>query len=117
MALTALEKLTLSQRLGGLMKQQQGANALQKLTLGQQIIEVMKQLGYGVKPAEEDAGSESPQLPKLVEDFLADKFISQPLTGFTETLSALETYVGRYLTLEQVKDHAAAWVAANVSGQ
>lgn len=115
MALNALEKLTLSQKLGSLMKQQQGANALQKLALGQQIIEVMKQLGYGTSPAEEEAADKSSQLPKLVSDFLADNFLNQPLSDFTETLASLETYVGRYITLDQVKDHAAAWVAANMT--
>ena len=53
-------------------------------------------------------------VPKLVADFLADKFVDQSTDAFIGTLQDLSQYVGTYIDLDQVKQHTAAWIAANI---
>ncbi|EFK5847010.1 ddrA, partial [Escherichia coli] len=49
-----------------------------------------------------------------VADFLADKFVDQSTDAFIGTLQDLSQYVGTYIDLDQVKQHTAAWIAANI---
>ncbi|EEX0857203.1 ddrA, partial [Escherichia coli] len=46
--------------------------------------------------------------------FLADKFVDQSTDAFIGTLQDLSQYVGTYIDLDQVKQHTAAWIAANI---
>lgn len=112
MKLTPLERLDLSDQLDELMTKVSGAKGPDLLDLNDQIDEVMTRLGYGVVAPDDTPPPPAP-LSDLVADFLADKFINQPLDDFLNTLYKLESYVGTDLTFAQVKEHSANWVASS----
>lgn len=119
MALTALERLDLSDELDGLLEQAKTARGLDLLDIGDKIDEVLVKLGYG--PAN-DTGATTPpadppadpakadSAPEIVVDYLAGKFKSQSADDFVSTLNALEQFVGVFITLDDVKAGAISWV-------
>lgn len=115
MKLSALELMDLSDKLDELMSKASGAAGLDLLDISDEIDQVMQQMGYG---AGTDTKPEDPQpsdnVPQLVADFLADKFLKQSPDAFISTLQDLSQYVDVYIDLGQVKEHTASWIDANV---
>lgn len=126
MTLTALERLDLNDQLDDLMVKAASAKGLDLLDINDQIDDIMTRLGYGA--AAEPAPAPSPPAPvpepepepqpeptpasnALVADYLADKFIDQPVSDFISTLQDLNAFVGSLISMEQVKEHAANWLA------
>lgn len=112
MRLSPLEKLDLQDQLDDLMVKAASTKGLELLDINDQIDEVMTRLGYGAtQPAPAPNPEPEPAPSQLVADYLADKFMDQQLVEFVDTLSALSPYVGNEITFEQVKEHAANWLA------
>jgi len=111
MTLTAIERLDLSDQLDELMVKASSAKGLDLLDINDQIDNVMTRLGYG-SAAPTDVTPVPVTISDLVTDFLADKFVNQPLDDFLLTLYKLEQFVGTQVTFDQVKIHSANWVAS-----
>lgn len=115
MKLSALELMDLSDKLDALMSRASEATGLDLLDISDEIDQIMQMMGYGVTTGEEPvAQPPTDNVPQLVADFLADKFLTQSSKEFIGTLQDLGQYLGTYIDLEQVKQHTAAWIAANV---
>lgn len=124
MALTALERLDLSDELDSLLEQAKTAKGLDLLDIGDKIDDVLVRLGYGpagsdgdstatppgVEPEPENQPEPPPAAPEIVTKFLAGDFTRQLDNDFVATLNALDEYVGVFLTLDDVKAGAIAWV-------
>lgn len=125
MTLTALERLDLNDQLDDLMVKAASAKGLDLLDINDQIDDIMTKLGYGVaaepspvpppapvpEPEPEPQPEPAPASNALVADYLADKFIDQPVSDFISTLQDLNAFVGSLISMEQVKEHAANWLA------
>lgn len=123
MTLTALERLDLNDQLDDLMVKAASAKGLDLLDINDQIDDIMTKLGYGVAaepspvpppapvPEPEPQPEPAPASNALVADYLADKFIDQPVSDFISTLQDLNAFVGSLISMEQVKEHAANWLA------
>jgi len=115
MTLSAIQKLDLQDELDDLMVKAASAKGLDLLDINDQIDEVMTKLGYGTAPLPEPVPQQEVTPPpagnQLVTDYVADKFIDQPLAEFVDTLHSLEQFVGSDITFDQVKEHAANWLA------
>lgn len=123
MTLTALERLDLNDQLDDLMVKAASAKGLDLLDINDQIDDIMTKLGYGVAaepspvpppapvPEPEPQPEPAPANNALVADYLADKFIDQPVSDFISTLQDLNAFVGSLISMEQVKEHAANWLA------
>ncbi|EFO1736926.1 ddrA [Escherichia coli] len=117
MTLSAIELMDLSDKLDALMSKAATASGMELLDISDEIDQIMQQMGYGVSGSssgEEKQPSVHDGVPKLVADFLADKFVDQSTDAFIGTLQDLSQYVGTYIDLDQVKQHTAAWIAANI---
>ncbi|EPE5001168.1 ddrA [Escherichia coli] len=114
MTLSAIELMDLSDKLDALMSKAATASGMELLDISDEIDQIMQQMGYGGGSGEEKQPSEHDGVPKLVADFLADKFADQSTDAFIGTLQDLSQYVGTYIDLDQVKQHTAAWIAANI---
>ena len=117
MTLSAIELMDLSDKLDALMSKAATASGMELLDISDEIDQIMQQMGYGVSGG--SSGEEKQPLvhdgvPKLVADFLADKFVDQSTDAFIGALQDLSQYVGTYIDLDQVKQHTAAWIAANI---
>jgi hypothetical protein len=115
MALTALERLDLSDELDSLLEQAKTAKGLDLLDIGDKVDEVLVKLGYGAAavsppPADPEPPKPADVQPEIVTDFLAGKFTTQQDSEFVTTLNTLDQYVGIYLTLDDVKAGAITWV-------
>lgn len=124
MALTALERLDLSDELDSLLEQAKTAKGLDLLDIGDKIDDVLVRLGYGpagsggdstatppeVEPEPENQPEPPPAAPEIVTKFLTGDFTHQQDNDFVATLNALDEYVGVFLTLDDVKAGAIAWV-------
>lgn len=126
MTLTALERLDLNDQLDELMVKAASAKGLDLLDINDQIDDIMTRLGYGAaaepapappppapvpEPEPEPQPEPAPASNALVADYLADKFIDQPVSDFISTLQDLNAFVGSLISMEQVKEHAANWLA------
>lgn len=125
MTLTALERLDLNDQLDDLMVKTASAKGLDLLDINDQIDDIMTKLGYGAaaepspvppltpapEPEPEPQPEPVPASNALVADYLADKFIDQPVSDFISTLQDLNAFVGSQISMEQVKEHAANWLA------
>lgn len=124
MTLTALERLDLNDQLDDLMVKAASAKGLDLLDINDQIDDIMTKLGYGAaaepspvpptpvpEPEPEPQPEPEPASNALVADYLADKFIDQPVSDFISTLQDLNAFVGSLISMEQVKEHAANWLA------
>lgn len=109
MNLSALERLDLTDRLDELMVNAMSTNGLDLLDLNDEIEKVMEQLGYGAMAAEPVPDSPA-GFPQLVTDFLAGAFTKQSHSEFLDTLRNLSEYVGKFLTLDQVKEQSESWI-------
>ncbi|EHK0699913.1 ddrA [Salmonella enterica] len=115
MKLTALELMDLSDKLDELMSKAATASGLDLLDISDEIDQVMQQMGYGAATgANPEELPPTDNVPQLVADFLADKFLKQSSDDFVGVLQDLSQYVGTYIDLEQVKQHTASWIDANV---
>lgn len=115
MKLTALELMDLSDKLDELMSKAATASGLELLDISDEIDQVMQQMGYGAATgANPEELPPTDNVPQLVADFLADKFVKKSSDDFVGVLQDLSQYVGTYIDLEQVKQHAASWIDANV---
>ncbi|MGC6114805.1 ddrA [Klebsiella aerogenes] len=115
MKLTALELMDLSDKLDELMSRAAAASGLELLDISDEIDQIMQQMGYGADTgANPEELPPSDNVPQLVADFLADKFLNQDSEAFIGTLQDMGQYVGTYIDLEQVKQHTASWIDANV---
>ncbi|CAB5622079.1 Uncharacterised protein [Escherichia coli] len=114
MKLSALELMDLSDKLDELMSKAATAAGLDLLDISDEIDQVMQQMGYGSATEESKVLPTPESVPQLVTDFLADKFVSQSTDAFIGTLQDLSQYLDTYIDLEQVKQHTAAWIDANV---
>ncbi|HAX3258488.1 hypothetical protein [Escherichia albertii] len=115
MTLSAIELMDLSDKLDALMSKAATASGMALLDISDEIDQIMQQMGYGASgggSGEEKQPSDG--VPKQVADFLADKFVDQSTDAFIGTLQDLSQYVGTYIDLDQVKQHTAAWIAANI---
>ena len=114
MALTALERLDLSDKLDSLLEQAKTAKGLDLLDISDKIDDVLVKLGYGATATPPPADPEPPKpeevQPQIVTDFLAGKFTTQQDDQFVTTLNTLDQYVGVFLTLDDVKAGAITWV-------
>lgn len=108
MTLSALERLDLNDRLDELMVQATTAKGLDLLDLNDEIDAILVKLGYGAEaiPAEENT-------PSIVKDFLSGKFVKQAQMDFVDTLRQVGEYLNEFLTLDDMKGQANAWVAQN----
>lgn len=126
MTLTALERLDLNDQLDDLMVKAASAKGLDLLDINDQIDDIMTRLGYGAaaepapapappapvpEPEPEPQPEPAPASSALVADYLADKFIDQSVSDFISTLQDLNAFVGSLISMEQVKEHAANWLA------
>ena len=114
MTLSAIERLDLQDKLDDLMVQSTSAKGLDLLDINDQIDDVMTKLGYGATnplPEPSPEPEPAPATSELVADYLADKFIDQALVDFVDTLGNLSPFVGSEITFDQVKEHAANWLA------
>lgn len=119
MTLTALERLDLNDQLDDLMVKAASAKGMDLLDINDQIDDIMTRLGYGAaaepapapEPEHEPQPEPAPASNALVADYLADKFIDQPVSDFISTLQDLNAFVGSLISMEQVKEHAANWLA------
>ena len=123
MTLTALERLDLNDQLDDLMVKAASAKGLDLLDINDQIDDIMTKLGYDAaepspvppapapEPEPEPQPEPEPASNALVADYLADKFIDQPVSDFISTLQDLNAFVGSLISMEQVKEHAANWLA------
>lgn len=121
MALTALERLDLSDELDSLLEQAKTAKGLDLLDIGDKIDEVLVKLGYGpagdtgatpppTDPVPDNPPPKEDAAPEIVVDFLAGKYTTQSDDDFVSTLNALDQFVGVYLTLDDVKAGAITWI-------
>jgi hypothetical protein len=108
MNLSALERLDLNDRLDELMVQATTAKGLDLLDLNDEIDAILVKLGYGTEsiPAEDNT-------PSIVKDFLSGKFVKQAQMDFVDTLRQVGEYLNEFLTLDDMKGQAKAWVAQN----
>lgn len=97
MKLSALELMDLSDKLDELMSKASGATGLVLLDISDEIDQVMQQMGYG---AGTDTKPEDPKpsdnVPQLVADFLADKFLKQsrmPLSARSRILASTLMFI------------------------
>lgn len=115
MKLSALELMDLSDKLDELMSKAATATGLDLLDVSDEIDQVMQQMGYGAATgANPEELPPTDNVPQLVADFLADKFLKQNSEAFISTLQDLSQYVDTYIDLDQVKQHTASWIDANV---
>lgn len=116
MALTAIERLDLSDELDSLLEQAKTAKGLDLLDIGDKVDEVLVKLGYGpagdtgATPPPADPSPEADAAPEIVVDFLAGKYVSQTDDDFVSTLNALDPFVNVFLTLDDVKAGAITWI-------
>lgn len=118
MSLSPLQRLDLQDRLADLLIQRPAAKGLDLLELLEQINEVLILLGYSadeeIKPEPEAPGKPpAGEEPQLVTDFKAGVFSSVPASDFIETLRQIDAYEPEYISLDEVKKGAVAWVNNN----
>lgn len=92
MTLSAIELMDLSDKLDALMSKAATASGMELLDISDEIDQIMQQMGYGASggsSGEEKQPSVHDGVPKLVADFLADKFVDQSTDAFIGTLSAI----------------------------
>ncbi|HHA1306245.1 TPA: hypothetical protein ACOEHI_003847 [Enterobacter kobei] len=123
MSLTPLQRLDLQDLLADLLMKRPTAKGLELLELLDQINDILMQLGYSteepkksepeeppVNPIEEPpAGAE----PQIVSDFKAGVFNSAPANDFIETLRQIDAFEPDFISLDEVKHGAIAWVSSN----
>ncbi|KIF96450.1 hypothetical protein [Enterobacter cloacae] len=118
MSLSPLQRLDLQDRLVDLLIQRPTAKGLDLLELLEQINEVLILLGYSAdeetKPEPEAPGKPpAGEEPQIVTDFKAGVFSSVPASDFIKTLRQIDAYEPEYISLDEVKKGAVAWVSNN----
>ncbi|HCB1727319.1 TPA: ddrA [Citrobacter freundii] len=111
MNLSALERLDLNDRLDELMVQATTAKGLDLLDLNDEIDAILVKLGYGTESIPADPSEDN--TPSIVKDFLSGKFVKQAQMDFVDTLRQVGEYLNEFLTLDDMKGQANAWVAQN----
>ncbi len=111
MALSALERLDLSDRLDDLMIQAMTAKGLDLLDLNDEMEAVMVKMGYGATVPATPPTIEQP--PSIVTDFLSGKFIAQAQMDFVDTLRQVGQYLDKFLSLDDMKVQANSWLTQN----
>ncbi|EJY4260041.1 ddrA (plasmid) [Citrobacter freundii] len=111
MNLSALERLDLNDRLDELMVQATTAKGLDLLDLNDEIDAILVKLGYGTESIPADPAEDN--TPSIVKDFLSGKFVKQAQMDFVDTLRQVGEYLNEFLTLDDMKGQANAWVAQN----
>ncbi|MCC8379135.1 hypothetical protein [Xenorhabdus sp. PB30.3] len=117
MNLSPLEILDLQDQLSDLLGQLVTADPLTQLDIQDEITAIMAKLGYGVSPvpatpADEtfpDPTQTTPEIPRIVTDYLSGQFVKQNTDEFIATLEQLEPYVTTFITMPQVCDGANSW--------
>ncbi|PHM51903.1 ddrA [Xenorhabdus hominickii] len=117
MNLSPLEILDLQDQLSDLLGQLVTADPLTQLDIQDEITAIMEKLGYGVSPVlttpaddtSPDPEQTTPEIPQIVTDYLAGKFVKQNTEAFITTLEHLEPYVTTFITMPQVCDGANSW--------
>ncbi|OKP01614.1 hypothetical protein [Xenorhabdus eapokensis] len=117
MNLSPLEILDLQDQLSDLLGQLVTADPLTQLDIQDEITAIMKKLGYGLSPVPEtstddttpDLEQTTTEIPQIVTDYLAGKFVKQNTDAFIATLEHLEPYVTTFITMPQVCDGANIW--------
>ncbi|MGA4583927.1 hypothetical protein ACK6TD_19315 [Enterobacter hormaechei] len=115
MSLTSLQRLDLQDQLADLLIKRPSAKGLELLELLDQINEILVQLGYNAGEEEKHEQGDKPKggEPQLVSDFKAGVFNAAPANDFIETLRQLDAFEPDYISLEEVKKGAVAWVNTN----
>lgn len=119
MSLTPLQRLDLQDLLADLLIKRPTAKGLDLLELLEQINDVLMQLGYSTdepdkpEPAKEPEEPPAGDIPQLVTDFKAGVFSSVPASEFIETLRQIDAFEPEFISLDEVKQGAIAWVSNN----